>query len=68
MITMKRPLSKQIRSLDDRLSQEAQRLKREVEDVHSGPARDAALRRARQIEVATHMNEWLNSRGLRPPT
>jgi hypothetical protein len=68
MIEMKRRLSKQIGPLDDRLVQEAQRLKREVEDMRPGPARDEVLRQARQIEVARHMNEWLNSPGLQPPT
>jgi hypothetical protein len=68
MIKMKRRLSKQLRPLDDRLAQEAQRLQREVEDMHPGPARDEVLRKARQIEVARHMNEWLNSPGLQPPT
>jgi hypothetical protein len=26
------------------------------------------IRRARQAETASHINEWLNSPGLRPPT
>ena len=29
--------------------------------------RDATLKKARQTEAAAHMDEWLNSPGLRPP-
>jgi hypothetical protein len=32
-----------------------------------GAARDEMIRRARQAEAASHMNEWLTSPGLRPP-
>jgi hypothetical protein len=65
---MKRRRFKQITSLHDRLVGEAQRLQREAQDMRPGLARDKALRKARQAEVARHMNEWLNSPGLRPPT
>jgi hypothetical protein len=65
---IKRRRFKQTTSLDDRLVGEAQRLQRAVEDMSPGLARDQTLRKARQIEVARHMNEWLNSPGLRPPT
>jgi hypothetical protein len=29
--------------------------------------RDEMIRKARQAEIASHLNEWLTSRGLRPP-
>jgi hypothetical protein len=32
-----------------------------------GPQRDALLRRARQMDVANHMNEWLSSLRLQSP-
>jgi hypothetical protein len=31
-------------------------------------AQELLLRRARQAETASHMNEWLTSPGLQPPT
>jgi hypothetical protein len=30
-------------------------------------ARELLLRRARQAETASHINEWLTSTGLQPP-
>jgi hypothetical protein len=65
---MKRRRFEQITSLDDHSVGKAQRLQREVEDTRPGLACDQALREARQIEVARHLEEWLNSPGLRPPT
>jgi hypothetical protein len=32
-----------------------------------GAARDEMIRRARQAEIASHLDEWLTSPGLRPP-
>lgn len=31
------------------------------------PERDALLKKARQLETAAHINEWVLSPGLRPP-
>jgi hypothetical protein len=30
--------------------------------------RDRLIRRARLAETASHMSEWLSSKGLQPPT
>ena len=59
---------KHTRPLKDRLLEQAQNLRDEVKLLPPGPVRDAALKKARQIEAAAHMNEWLNSPRLRPPT
>lgn len=32
-----------------------------------GPERDALLKQARQLDTATHMDDWASSPGLRPP-
>ena len=32
-----------------------------------GPERDALIKKIRQIETASHINEWLSSPGLQPP-
>ena len=58
---------KQTQSLEDRLSAEAKRLREEAKGLPLGPAREALLRKARQTETASHMNEWLSSPELRPP-
>ena len=58
---------KQTMSLEERLAEEARRLREEAESLPHGSVRDAALRRARQAETGSHMSEWLTSPGLRPP-
>jgi hypothetical protein len=32
-----------------------------------GPEKEAALRKIRQAETASHLDEWANSPGLQPP-
>ena len=39
-----------------------------AEELPPGTARELLLRRARLAETASHMNEWLHSPGLQPPT
>ncbi|MCP3444583.1 hypothetical protein [Bradyrhizobium sp. CCGUVB14] len=63
----KRRRFKQTVSLEERLAEEARRLREEAELLPHGPVRDAALRRARQAETGSHMSEWLRSPGLKPP-
>jgi len=63
---MERRRFKQTRSLEERLSEEAKRLRAKAKLLPPGAARDEMIRRARQAEIAAHMNEWLTSPGLRP--
>ena len=58
---------KQTQSLEERLSEEAKRLHDEAKLLPPGPQRETLLRRARQAETGSHMNEWLSSPGLQPP-
>jgi hypothetical protein len=64
---MQRRRFKQTQSLDERLSEEAKRLRAEAKLLSPGAAREEMIRKARQAEIASHMNEWLTSPGLRPP-
>ena len=57
----KRRRFKQTVSLEERLAEEARRLREEAELLPHGPVRDAALRKARQAETASHMSDWLRS-------
>ena len=57
----------QQQSLDHRLTDEAQRLRKEAQAASPGIERERLVRRARQAETASHMSEWLSSRGLEPP-
>ncbi len=64
---MQRLRFKQTVSLEERLAEEAKRLRAEAKLLPPGAARDALIRRARQAEIGSQMSEWLRSPGLRPP-
>jgi hypothetical protein len=57
---------KQTQTLEERLADEAKRLREEAKLLPPGAVRDAALRKAWQAETALHMSEWLSSPGLQP--
>ena len=54
-------------SLEERLSEEAKRLREEAKSLPPGTQRDELVRKARRAETGSHMTEWLRSPGLRPP-
>jgi hypothetical protein len=58
---------KQTVSLEERLSEEAKRLREEAKLLPPGTVREALLRKARQAETGSHMSEWLLSEWLRSP-
>jgi hypothetical protein len=58
---------KQIQSLEQRLAEEAKRLRAKAKLLPPGAARDALIRKARQAETGSHLSEWLTSPGLQPP-
>jgi hypothetical protein len=58
---------KQTVSPEERLSEEAKRLRVEAKLLPPGPQREALLRRARQAETGLRMSEWLRSPELQPP-
>ena len=58
----------QTQSLEQRLTEEAVRLRKEADLLPHGSKREDLLRRARQAETGSHMSEWLRSPGLQPPT
>lgn len=62
----KRKRTKHTATFEERLVEEARRF-REAAEQESGTARELLLRRARQAETASRMNEWLTSPGLRRP-
>ena len=53
---------KQTEPLEDRLAEEARRLREAARLLPPGAVRDAALWKARQAEMASRMSEWLSSR------
>jgi len=64
---MQRRHFKHVLSFPDNVAQQAERLRREAEELPPGPERQVLERRARQAETAAHIDEWLKSPGLQPP-
>jgi hypothetical protein len=55
-------------TFEERLAEEAIKFKEAAEKQPVGSlARELLLRRARQAETASHINDWLRSPGLQPP-
>nr|WP_029583751.1 hypothetical protein [Bradyrhizobium sp. URHD0069] len=64
---MQRRRFKNILTFPDRLAKEAERFRQEAETKPPGQERDDLLRKARQAETAAHIDQWINSPGLKPP-
>jgi hypothetical protein len=58
---------KQLKSLEERLAEDAKRLREEAKLLPPGYVRELVLRKARQAETGLHMTEWLTSPRFRPP-
>jgi hypothetical protein len=58
---------KQTQSLEERLSEEAKRLRDEAALLPSGADREERLRKARQADTGSYMSDWLRAPGLQPP-
>ena len=52
---------------EESLAAEKARLEAQVAKLKPGPQRDGLLRKIRQLETASRINEWLTSPGLQPP-
>ena len=55
-------------SFECRLEREATSLRKQAEGMPSSIRRDELLRKARQIDVAIEVNEWVSSPGQQAPT
>ena len=64
---MQRNRFTQTTTLRDRLAREAERLRQKARTLPGGKERESLLRKARQLETASHINEWLSSPGLQTP-
>jgi hypothetical protein len=58
---------KQTISLKDRLASFAEEVRDRASQLRPGPEQDALLKKARQADTASHLNDWTNSPGLEPP-
>jgi hypothetical protein len=64
---MQRRRFKHVLSFPDRLANESERLREEAEKLPHGPEREILLRKARQADIALHVDKWLSSPELQPP-
>ena len=65
---MKRHRFKQDKPLGERLIKEAQLAREKADQLPPGAEREELLKKARAADVTAHIDKWLNSPGLRPPT
>ena len=54
-------------SLKDRLASFATDAREKASLLPPGPEKEQMLRKARQADTASHLDEWINSSGLQPP-
>lgn len=64
---IKRRRVKQNDPLEQRLADQARRLRKEAQGTPPGIERDRLIRKARQAETAAQMSAWIRSPGLQPP-
>jgi hypothetical protein len=58
---------KQTTTLEERLDQEARRLREQAKKLPPGPEREEFNRKARQAEAASRLSDWLATPGSPPP-
>lgn len=66
-MTQPRNRVKQTRSLEERMAEQANKLKERASQLPAGPEREGLLKRARIAETGAHLSDWLTSPGLQPP-
>ena len=58
---------KQAATLEERLANEAKRLRDEAKKLPPGPEQAELLRKARENEMVAEVAGWITSPGLQPP-
>lgn len=66
MIERRRRFKQQF-TLQDRLTAWAKGIETRAAKLPPGPEREALIKKARQADVASHLNDWAKSPGLQPP-
>jgi hypothetical protein len=54
-------------TFEDRIAAEKARTEAMAAKLKPGPQKDALLKKIRQLETASNINNWLSSPGLQPP-
>jgi hypothetical protein len=55
-------------TFEGQIAAEKAKLEAQVAELKAGPQMDTLLKKIRQLEAASHLNEWLSSPGLKTPT
>lgn len=63
----KRRRFKQQLTLQDRLASWAKQVQEQAAALPPGPEREALVKKARQADVACHLDDWVKSPGLQSP-
>jgi hypothetical protein len=54
-------------TFEENIAAEKARCEEQLAQTPHGPARDALVKKIRQLNTASHMSDWLKSPELRPP-
>jgi hypothetical protein len=54
-------------TIEEKWHQQSEAAKNEAEKLPYGKERDALVRKARQLQTASQINQWLSSPELKPP-
>jgi hypothetical protein len=63
---LRRPVFQAV-PLRDRLAAFEEEARAKAVRMPPGPERDEMLKKVRQADIASHLDDWANSPGLRPP-
>lgn len=66
-VTQQRRRVKQDRSLEERMAEQAAKLREWAGQLPAGAERESLLKRARIAETGAHLIDWVLSPGLQPP-
>jgi hypothetical protein len=53
--------------VEEKWRQQSETIRQEAEKLPYGEQRDALVRKARQLEIASQIEQWLSSPELQPP-
>jgi hypothetical protein len=54
-------------TIEEKWRQQSEAAKSEAQKLPHGKQRDSLIKKARQLETASQINQWLSSPELRPP-
>ena len=54
-------------TIEQKWLEQSEAAKKEAQNLPYGREREALVRKARQLETASQINQWLSSPGLQPP-